>query len=74
MSMAGVACEGARGCLLHAERGLHTGLGSHRLTPQELRCFLGRENRLTIRKIAGPDRSVLYWDHSSPTENSNEFL
>ena len=39
-----------------------------------VRCFLGRENRLTIQKIAGPERSVLGWDRSSPTENSNAFL
>lgn len=74
MSVAGVACEGAGGCLPHAKRGQHSGLGSHGLTPQELRCFLGRENRLTIQKIAGPERSVLCWDRSSPTENSNTFL
>ena len=69
-----VACEGAGGCFPHAKRGLHSGLGSHRLTPQELRCFLSRENRLTIQKTAGPESSVLYWGHSSPTENGNAFL
>lgn len=38
------------------------------------KVFSRQGDRLTIQKIAGPERSVLCWDHSSPTENSNAFL
>ena len=39
-----------------------------------VRCFLGRENRLTIQKIAGPERSVLCYGSLLEDEQEGTHL